>query len=798
MKYLLRKEIALFFSSAMGYVIVAVWLLAVSLMLWVFGGDYNIPDSGYASLRPFFSLAPILLLLFVPAVTMRSFAEEKRLGTMELLLFRPIRLSTIVLSKFLSAFLLMLMALLLTWVYVFSVQMMSSSGMDMGELAGGYIALIGLIATFVSIGVFASSLTSNQLVAFLVAAFLSFAGFFGFDLLASLYSDGAMHNMLSAMGMNEHYRSLIRGVVDSRDIIYFLTLCTFFIGLTIAVNTLRKDKKLWRNTVVVLSGLVLFNVFSAFVYIRIDLTEGKRYTLSLQSRDLVKGLDKPLEVLLYLNGDLNPAFDRLRTATLDVLEELSQYATHGIVLREVNPAIAPDEATRQKNYLKMDERGIKGISVNERDREGKVSSKIVFPWLELVYDGDTVPVELLKKNINLSSQEVLNASVADLEYGLTDAVRLLTMREPSRIAFIEGHGEWSEPYVYEATNLLSRYYHVDRGTLSADPAELYPYKALIIASPQTAFTEEEKFVLDQYLMHGGSLFFLLDGVKISEEEFAETGESPTLKNELNLDDMLFTYGVRINPVTVQDMNCTPIRLASSQVGAKAASSTVPWYFAPLLEPVYDSSITRNISPLKSELVSTITWVGEGEGQKKTTLLTTSPNAHLLPVPEMVSLRYVEMPAEPSYFNESLLPVAGLIEGQFTSVFRNRPVSWYAEKVKEVSEPARIIVCASSSLIKNDWKGQGNQSMPLPLGYEPVTGEQLGNADFIVNAVNYLAGNESWLNLRARNSRLRLLNKQEVTTGLYKWQLVNVLLPLCILFAGGGLFIWSRRRKYHRR
>ena len=170
----------------------------------------------------------------------------------------------------------------------------------------------------------------------------------------------------------------------------------------------------------VLSGLVLFNVFSAFVYIRIDLTEGKRYTLSLQSRDLVKGLDKPLEVLLYLNGDLNPAFDRLRTATLDVLEELSQYATHGIVLREVNPAIAPDEATRQKNYLKMDERGIKGISVNERDREGKVSSKIVFPWLELVYDGDTVPVELLKKNINLSSQEVLNASVADLEYGLTE------------------------------------------------------------------------------------------------------------------------------------------------------------------------------------------------------------------------------------------------------------------------------------------------------------------------------------------------------------------------------------------
>lgn len=793
MKYLLRKEWLLFFSSAMGYVLIAVWLLAVSLMLWVFGGTYNIPDSGYASLRPFFSLAPILLLLLVPALTMRSCAEEKRTGTWELLLFRPLRLSTIITAKFLSAFGIMTVALLLTLVYVFSIQMMSTGGIDGGEVISGYVGLLCLVGAFTAIGVFASSLTNNQLVAFLIAALLSFAGLFGFDLLASLFSAGELHNFLSDMGMNSHYRSLLRGVIDSRDIVYFLSLAIFFIALTVLICSLRKDKRLWVRFGALLFLLIGVNLLSAFVYFRMDLTKDRRYTLSAQTRELVSGLDKPLEVLFYLDGDLNPAFDRLRTSAIDLLQELSQYSSGGISLRKINPSAAFSEAARQENYLRMDKRGLKGISVHERDREGKVSSKIVFPWIELVYDGDTVAVQLLKKSINHSPQEVLNASVGELEYGVTDAIRLLTMKSPERIAFIEGHGELDEPYVYGAVELLSKYYHVDRGMLSGNPEELYPYKVLIIAGPQTAFAEQEKYALDQYLMQGGSLFFLLDGVKISGDEFTETGESPTLKNELNLDDLLFTYGIRINPVTVQDMSCTPIRIVSSRSGAQETYTTVPWYFSPLLEPVAANPLTRNLSPLKSELVSTITWVGENKNLKRKVLLTTSPNAHLLPVPEMVSLRYVEMPAEPTYFNESRLPVAGLVEGIFPSVFRHRTFPWQVGTKRDSSETARIAVCATSSVLKNEWKGQGEQSMPLPLGYEPVTGEQLGNGDFIVNVVNYLAGNEQWLNLRARDTQLRLLNKREVTTRLLMWQLINVLLPLALLFAAGGVFVVFHRR-----
>ena len=546
-----------------------------------------------------------------------------------------------------------------------------------------------------------------------------------------------------------------------------------------------------------LALLLAVNILSSRIFLRMDLTSEKRYTLSDQSRKLIKSLDKPLEVILYLNGDLNPAFDRLRTSTTDMLDELSIYASHGITLRKVNPSAAPDEKTRQEHYLKMDKRGMRGTSVNEHDREGKLSSKVIYPWIELVYNGDTLPVSLLKKNINLTPQEVLNTSAGELEYNLTEGIRVLTVSNPEKIAFIDGHGEWSEPYVYEATNLLSRYYSVDRGQLSGNPEELLPYKVLIIASPQKAFSEKEKFALDQYLMNGGSILWLVDGTKISLQEFDGTGESSTLKQDVNLDDLLFTYGVRINPVTIQDMQCTAIRLASSEAGAKESFTTLPWYFAPLLIPSAENMITHNISPLKSEFVSTISFVGNDQ-LKKQVLLTTSPNAHTLRVPEKVSLRYVEMPAEESYFNEPNLPVAGLIEGKFPSAFINQltPDSCIELPQGRLSESknTRMIVVATGSIIKNEWKGQRREAQPVPVGFDEVSGEQLGNADFISNAVNYLARNDQWLNLRSHNYKLRLLNKQAINEQRGLWEIINIALPPILLLIAGFAYARFRKRK----
>ena len=240
MKYLIRKEIAGFFSSAMGYVILLVWFLAASLMLWFFNGEYNLPDGGYATLRPFFSLSPILFLLLVPATTMRMFAEENRMGTLELLFSRPIKISTIVLSKFWSAWLLMIIALVPTIIYVISVYLLSTTGIDWGETTGGYCGLLCLLATFVSFGLFASSLTNNQLVAFLLAILLSFSAFYGFELIASLTTSGSLHNGWVQLGIQAHYQSMSRGVIDTRDLIYFASITFFFIYLTIQVNTRKR------------------------------------------------------------------------------------------------------------------------------------------------------------------------------------------------------------------------------------------------------------------------------------------------------------------------------------------------------------------------------------------------------------------------------------------------------------------------------------------------------------------------------------------------------------------------------
>ncbi len=239
MNYLIRKEIIGFFSSAMGYVILFVWLLAVSLMLWFFAGEYNLLDGGYATLRPFFSLAPVLFLLLVPATTMRMFAEEKRMGTLELLFSRPIKISTIVISKFWAAWLLMLIALFPTLLYVLSIYLLSVAGVDWGEVIGGYCGLLCLVATFVSFGLFTSSLTSNQLIAFLLAALLSFTTFYGFDLVASLTNIGSLHNDWVEWGIQAHYQSMIRGVIDTRDLFYFASLTLTFLYLTVQVN-LRK------------------------------------------------------------------------------------------------------------------------------------------------------------------------------------------------------------------------------------------------------------------------------------------------------------------------------------------------------------------------------------------------------------------------------------------------------------------------------------------------------------------------------------------------------------------------------
>lgn len=798
---LFKKESESLLIASGGWVALLLWIVGNGCMLWIFSGTYNLLDGGSATLRPFFQLAPLLLLLLVPAFTMRSYAEERRSGTWELLNTHPVSPLLILAGKFQAAFCFCCYLLLYSLPQLFIVYSLSTRGIDAGEVTGGYAGLLLLCAAFCSIGLFASSCTKNAATAYLAGLALCFVFYFGCALLASLFSSGALHEAWESVGMQARYEPMTRGMLTSDACIYFLSLTLLFLALTL-IQTNRGDKRLKRWLPWGIAALVVLNLLTTRFSFRWDLTADKRHTLSATTQELLKSLPRPIEVTLYLNGKLNPQFHSLRSATIDLLTEMANYTPHGIKLTLEDPNLQVANSPQGAALLaKLEQRGITPLSVNERDiQNGQTIAQIVFPWAEVVYENDTLPVPLLRRDVLKSASEVLHQSKAELEYGFSDALRVLSIDEPDRIAFVEGHGEMGEPELYQAYNALSRYFQVERGPLQGSVDLLTPYKALIIAAPQKPFTEAEKFMLDQYLMQGGSILLFANGAEFQEELFDATGSSPTAKRELNLDDLLFHYGLRIEPALLQDMQCTPIELAST---VDHSTTTLPWFFAPLLLPT-SHPITAQIAPLKSEYVSPITLLPAAEGTSQHVLLTTSANSHTLQVPEQVSLRYVEMPATTRYFHEKPQVAAALVEGNFTSAWQHRPLpdGTQPSQTRRLDktlpgETARLIVASSGSLIRGEWKGSGYSAYPLPLGYEPASKTTLGNEDFLIQCMTYLTHQEQWLTLRGRTLIQRPLSPAATTEQRPLWQAAATGIPLLLLIVHRTAFAFLRRRSIKR-
>lgn len=793
---LFKKESGSLSIASGGWVVLLLWIAGNACMLWIFDGTYNLLDGGNATLRPFFQLAPLLLLFLVPALTMRAYAEERKSGTWELLNTHPVSPFLLLFAKFRAALCSCAVLLLYSLPQLALLLWLSPHGMDGGEIAGGYTGLLLLCAAFCSIGLFASSCTKNPAIAYLAGLALCFLAYFGCALLASLFSSGALHEAWESIGMQARYEPMARGMVTSDACVYFLSATALFLTLLL-VRTGRGGKRLKRKLPWAIAGLIVLNLLATRFTFRMDLTADKRHTLSSTTLELLASLPQPIEVTLYLNGKLNPQFHSLRSATIDLLTEMANSTRHGIKLTLNDPNLASGPEERAAQIEELGKRGIAPLSVNERDaRSGQTLAQIIFPWAEVVYDGDTVPVPLLRRDVLKSSSEVLHQSKAELEYGFSDALRVLSIGQPDRIAFVEGHGEMAEPELYQAYNALSRYFQVERGPLEGSADLLAPYKALVIAAPQKPFTEAEKFLLDQYLMQGGSVLLLSNGAEFQEELFDATGSSPTAKRELNLDDWLFHYGLRIEPALIQDMQCTPIELAST---IDRSTTTLPWFFAPLLLPT-SHPITAQIAPVRSEYVSPVTLLSPKEGIRQSVLLTTSANSHTLQVPEQVSLRYVDMPASTRYFHEQPQVVAALVEGRFSSAWQHRPLPDGADagetgRLDETppGKTARLIVASSGSLIRGDWRGSGHNAYPLPLGYEPASKTTLGNEDFLIQCMTYLTRHDQWLTLRGRTLLQRPLDPAATSSGERAfWQGMASVLPLLLLAAHWATSAFIRR------
>jgi len=542
--------------------------------------------------------------------------------------------------------------------------------------------------------------------------------------------------------------------------------------------------------------LIILALISFFFFFRIDLTSDKRYSIADQTKMLMAKTDSPLKVVVYLDGDLNPGFLRLKKSTAELLDELSVYSNHNIDIQFENPSLADSPEQREKKYTELQNRGLAPTAVYERDKEGKSIQKVIFPWIEMTYKGKKVQVCLLKNILGNSGDENLNISVENLEFEITDGIRRLVNTEVSKIAFLEGHGELSEAETYDISKTLSKYFQIDRGTIATNATILDNYKAVIIAKPTKPFSESDKFIIDQYIMHGGRVLWLLDGVRISKENLSTIGLSPAIELDLNLNDQLFRYGVRINPVLLQDVQCASVPVNIARVGATPQFEPTPWYFAPLLLTSPEHPITRNITEVRSEFCSGIDLVGDNKQVKSQLLLATSDNTHIVGAPTTIDLSQKIKPNDKAYFNAGYVPVAVAMEGNFESDFANRMIPaglTNTSPIRRQSLNTRQIVVADGGIIRNETTEK--DSTTIPLGFDRYMNQQFGNKDFIQNAVLYLADNDGWMQLRSRTLKLRLLNKRITNEDRITWELINVLVPLGFLLIFGIGYQIQRKRKY---
>lgn len=536
----------------------------------------------------------------------------------------------------------------------------------------------------------------------------------------------------------------------------------------------RNIQHLWSYAAII--GIVLLlDVVAHVCVLRWDLTDDQRYSLSPATKELLNGLQEPLTIRLYLEGELNAGFRRLQAATIDLCEEMNVYA-------DIEMSHAGSQDAEQA--------GLAPILIHERTQSGRTAQTQVYPYMQLVYGGRSTVVTLLRNQRGLSGEENLNQSIENLEYAVTEAVLTLVQIETPKIAFLEGHGELPEENVYDISATLSRYFQIDRGVLGNDPTILDDYRVVIVADPQLPFSESDKYILDQYVRRGGSILWIVNGVRFSSEVLTNQGFTPVIPLDLNLTDMFFRYGIRIAPALVQDVQCLPIPVDVSSDPATPNYQPMPWYYAPLLLTSQHSPITRNVAQISSSFVSPIEIVGEEDGLQKSILLASSSASRVIGTPAEVDLG--DMNPDFQQFHYHFIPVGVSVEGVFESVFAHRmvPEGINTTLVRPLEQPtsSKQIWIASGSVIRNEWQ----QGQPLPVGYDRYSQMQFGNRDLLTNAVLYLADNKGLIALRERVVALRLLNDKRAHDERLKIQIISTTTPILVLAILGIVWILVRR------
>ncbi|MBP6412553.1 MAG: gliding motility-associated ABC transporter substrate-binding protein GldG [Bacteroidia bacterium] len=542
--------------------------------------------------------------------------------------------------------------------------------------------------------------------------------------------------------------------------------------------------------------LVLINNLGGYVFYRIDLTSEKRYSLSPATKDLVKSLDDVVLVKVYLEGEFPAGFKRLRSETKEMLDEFRAYAGDNLQYEFINPSESTDEKKRNEVYQHLVKEGLQPTNLTVKEEGGK-SQQIIFPGAIFSYKNRNIAVQLLKSRMGVSSEEMLNSSIQQLEYEFSNSIRKLSNPQKMNVAFIKGHGELDQLHSTDIARSLSEYYTVKQVALDSNIHALEGYDAAIVAKPDSVFSEKDKFILDQFVMNGGKMMWFIDPVYAEMDSLQnKLGMTFGISNPINLDDLLFKYGVRLNDNLVQDLQAAPIPIVTGYSGNQPQQSLFPWFYMPLVVPENVHPIVTNLNAIKFEFASSLDTVSNA-GVKKTILLHTSKYSKVLNSPVRISLGIVQQEPKQEQYNKHNLPLAVLLEGQFESVFKNRITTAIANsneiKFKAQSKPTKMIVVSDGDVIKNAVSKSSGKVYPL--GFDRYTNQMYGNTNFILNSMNYLTDNSGLISIRSRELTLRLLDKEVLKSDKFFWQLLNTLLPILLLLIYGIVQFYLRKRKY---
>lgn len=544
--------------------------------------------------------------------------------------------------------------------------------------------------------------------------------------------------------------------------------------------------------ILLLIALVAINVLSYFFYERFDLTADNRYTLSSAAKEIIAKAEKPIVIDVFLEGEFPPEFRRLQQETRQLLEEFAAENVN-IKYNFVNPL--QDETDANTVATQFYGMGMTPARINVVEN-GRSSEAIIFPWAIANYGNKTVKVQLLKNRLGANTEERVESSVQQLEYAFADALSKLVEPKRKKIAVMRGNGELADPYIADFIKSIQEYYFTAPFTLDSvaeNPqktlAQLKDYDLVIEAKPTEPYTEAEKFVLDQHLMGGGKQLWMVEHVSMETDSlFSPEGSAFALPRELNLGDYFFKYGLRINPLLVKDLYSAPIVLASG-TGNNTQFTPYPWLYFPLTQSPVDHPIVSNLEAVKIEYASPIDLL-ENDLEKKI-LLASSPHTQLEGLPKEISLKLINQRPDPEHFDAGEQPLAVLVEGAFTSVYKNRVKPFDMENPRDAAEWSQILVISDGDIVKN----QLQRGEPMELGFDRYTGTTYGNKEFLLNAVNYLLDDTGLINIRSKEVSIAFLDLREAEETRIYWQIINLLFPLLILGIFAAAFIYLRRKKY---